>query len=287
MRNRTMARKSRRRADEGYVLLYLMFAVALLALSFVTLLPDMAKQRKRDQEEELIHRGVQYSRAIRRYFRRNGGYPTSVDALVSSNNTHYLRKAYKDPITQKDFKILHRADVKLSFGQPIGNSIAGAQTLGQPIGANGNINGTTPDPNATSGTQQSAGTNPNPNANANGTDPSQSADSSSSSAFVTASGQPAGNTFGGGPLLGVASVSTDESIRVFDKKNHYNDWQFIYDPSTDRGALIVGPYQPVPTLLQGQNGQPVNLNGYGQGMGGGQGLIPGGVTPGTVNPRPH
>jgi len=225
-----MAKKSRRRADEGYVLLYLMFTVALLALSFVTLLPDMARQRKRDQEEELIHRGVQYTRAIRRYFRRNGGYPPSVDALVSSNNTHYLRKAYKDPITQKDFKILHRADVKLSFGQPIGNGIAGAQTLGQPIGGTGNINGTTPDPNATSGTQQSAGADPN----ANATDPSQSGNSNSSSTFITASGQPAGDTFGGGPLLGVASLSTDQSIRVFNKKDHYNDWQFIYDPSTDR-----------------------------------------------------
>ena len=54
----------------------------------------------------------------------------------------------------------------------------------------------------------------------------------------------AGKVFGGGPIIGVASTSHKTSIREFNKKNHYNDWYFIYDPSMDRGGLVRGPAQP-------------------------------------------
>jgi hypothetical protein len=65
--------------------------------------------------------------------------------------------------------------------------------------------------------------------------------------------------FGGGPIVGVASVSKDKTIREFNKKNHYNEWQFIYDPSTDRGGLLSTPNQPplqgtTPNLQQGAPG---------------------------------
>ncbi len=48
--------------------------------------------------------------------------------------------------------------------------------------------------------------------------------------------------------MGVASTSKDQTIREFNHKNHYNQWQFIYDPSTDRGGLLNTPAQPA---LQG------------------------------------
>jgi hypothetical protein len=44
--------------------------------------------------------------------------------------------------------------------------------------------------------------------------------------------------------VGVASVSHSQSIREFNKKNHYNDWQFVFDPTMDRGGLLTGPAQP-------------------------------------------
>src|SRR5256885_10465553 len=47
-----------------------------------------------------------------------------------------------------------------------------------------------------------------------------------------------GQVFGGGPIVGVASTSKAQSIREFNHKNHYNQWQFIYDPSSDRGGLL-------------------------------------------------
>jgi hypothetical protein len=44
--------------------------------------------------------------------------------------------------------------------------------------------------------------------------------------------------------VGVASASKAKSIREFNKKDHYNQWQFIYDPTTDRGGLLMTPNQP-------------------------------------------
>ena len=76
--------------------------------------------------------------------------------------------------------------------------------------------------------------------------------------------------FGGGPIVGVASTSKAQTIREFNHKNHYDKWQFIYDPTMDRGGLITTPAQPalqVAVQLQqnssstGQN--PTGMNSFG------------------------
>jgi hypothetical protein len=62
----------------------------------------------------------------------------------------------------------------------------------------------------------------------------------------------------------VASVNKSATIREFNKKKKYNEWQFIYDPSADRGGLITTPYQPaLPGFgtQPGQNMQSAGTNG--------------------------
>src|SRR5438445_10803246 len=108
--------RSRHRAQRGYILLTLMLFVALLAIGAAGVAASIAFQIRRDREEELIHRGVQYSRAIRRYVKKFGRYPMRIEELENTNNLRFLRKRFKDPITGQDFKILHLGDVKLSFG---------------------------------------------------------------------------------------------------------------------------------------------------------------------------
>jgi hypothetical protein len=52
-----------------------------------------------------------------------------------------------------------------------------------------------------------------------------------------ASGTPTGltgQTFGGGGIIGVSPNSPKESILVYKKKNHYNEWEFFYDPLADQ-----------------------------------------------------
>jgi hypothetical protein len=83
-------------------------------------------------------------------------------------------------------------------------------------------------------------------------------------------GGPNGQTFGGGAIVGVASTDKKhKSILEFNKKNHYNDWYFIYDPASDTGKLLVGPWQPL-TIGSGGIGQPIGTGPAGTQPGNGQ-----------------
>src|ERR1700730_16495909 len=122
--NSARYRPPARRSERGYILLLLMLFVALLAIAAGALAPSITFQVRRDREEELIHRGVQYSRAIRRYVKKFGHYPARIEELESTNNIHYLRKRYKDPITGKDFKFLRMNEVQSSFSPGAASGLA-------------------------------------------------------------------------------------------------------------------------------------------------------------------
>ena len=241
------------RRERGYVLLTLMLFVALLTIGLLAMVENIESQIKRDREEELIHRGVQYSRAVRHYFKKFGRYPNRIEDLENTNNYRSLRRRYKDPITGKDFKPLHMTDVQMSFaaGMPPGAGLAGAALNGA-AGSAG--------PAALAALQNQASVNvqaTNPG-DASSTDQAASPDGSTSpnqqvSQQSSSNGAP--QVFGGGAIVGVASTSKDKTIREFNKKDHYNQWQFIYDPPSDRGGLLMTPNQPP---LQGsvQNSGP-------------------------------
>ena len=54
------------------------------------------------REVEAVHRGNQYVRAIRLYYRKFGHYPGSIEQLEKTNNIRFLRQRYVDPMTGKD-----------------------------------------------------------------------------------------------------------------------------------------------------------------------------------------
>jgi len=97
--------------------------------------------------------------------------------------------------------------------------------------------------------------------------------------------------------VGVASVSKKSTIREFNKKKKYNEWQFVYDPTTDRGGLITTPNQPSlqgfgSSLGQGlqpvQGGQPGSSTSspFGQSSGFGNQSSPFGNSPNSNAPAP-
>jgi type II secretory pathway pseudopilin PulG len=273
--------KARRlqKAEEGYVLLTLLLFVAVLT---ITVALPMVKyyefQRKRDREEELVHRGVEYERAIRKFYKKFGSYPPSLEALQETNHIRCLRRRYKDPFG-KDFKVLHLADVMTQFNAGLaGAGIAGGQVLGQSVSS---LNGSFASASSADSTATgNAGTSSNPgtsdasqqatNSSGGSSGSSQPAQTSGTTLpFTAISGQPTGQTFGGGGIVGVATTNTEESIRIYNKKNHYNEWLFAYNPSQDRGGLPKGPYEPsLQAILPGQLGQPGTQNGLGQGQSG-------------------
>ena len=217
------------------MLLMLMLVVTLLAIAAAAIVPTMAFQMRRDREEELIHRGVQYSRAIRRYVKKFGRYPTRLEELENTNNLRFLRRKYKDPISGKDFKLLHLGEVQVNFGAGVAGATSpganpGVPTLGgaAPIG----ITGAQSSQPSTGGVQQPA---PGIGFSTGASSPPEK-----NTSEVKLSSQ----VFGGGPIVGVVSTSKDSSIREFNKKKHYDQWQFIYDPATDRGGLLNTPAQP-------------------------------------------
>ncbi len=130
----------RRRRDSGHLLLAILLMVALLTIALTYEAPRLIQQMKRDREEEMIHRGTEYARAIKKFYKKFGNYPTSIEQLEDTNHIRFLRKRYKDPLT-KDGKwtLLHYTDVAslLVNTGGLGTSAAalasqGLQTPGSP-----------------------------------------------------------------------------------------------------------------------------------------------------------
>jgi len=265
--------------ERGYVLITLIFFVAVLAISLATILPSIKQEIERDREEEMVHRGAQYVRAIRLYYKRNGRYPAAIEDLENSNNVRYLRKRYKDPTVkgedspEADFKILRFGDPDVQLGQL--GQIPGAQGLqGQPgvngpggpassgarartLGGQNNLD-FAQQPTQSSSTQNgsslsdSTQTPDAPAQDSNGT-PSASAGSPSSDPAASPQDQSSSSksgvnpVHGGGAMVGVVSTNANTrypAIREYNKKHHYNEWQFIYDPQNERDGLPKGPWQP-------------------------------------------
>jgi type II secretory pathway pseudopilin PulG len=232
------------------VLITLMLALALVMIALLAALPDLKQQIRRDREEELRHRGTAYMRAIQHFYRKFGRYPSRVEELENTNNIRFLRKHYTDPMSrdsgtgkEKDFKLLHQADVALNNGPVLpGQNGVGGQgglTAQRGVGAQtGDASGQTSE-NGDPGDASSSG---NPNASGNSNSPGSS--SSNSDAGSNSGLGFNGPTFGGGPILGVASTSKAKTIRVFFSKDHYNDWLFIYVQGMDRGGQLMGPVNP-------------------------------------------
>ena len=103
----------RRQRDGGYLLLAILLMMALMIIAATVEAPRIVQQMKRDREEEMIHRGTEYARAVKKFYKKFGSYPTSLDQLDNTNQIRFLRKRYKDPLT-KDGKwtLLHYGDIQ-------------------------------------------------------------------------------------------------------------------------------------------------------------------------------
>lgn len=225
------------RRERGYVLLVLLLFVALLSIGMLAEVERIEFQIRRDREEELIHRGVQYSRAIRRFIVVQRRYPLSVEELESTNNIRFLRKRYKDPITGKDFRILRMEDAEVAYinpPPPVANAAGAPPPKAKP---NADSNADKPVP------QQEE----NPLMPYTG-DPDARDVPAPPSPEVTAAAAEQQPTISASPVVGVVSTSHAKTIREFRTQNYYNHWLFIYNPGTDSGAPIKTPDQP---LLKG------------------------------------
>ena len=256
MRCRRLRRQMGR--QHGYVLLAILFALTLLVIALAAAAPRAAKAIQRQKEGESIRRGDQYALAIRRFYKKFGRYPSDLDQLENTNNIRFLRRKYIDPITGKDdWQPIQFGQARPPTGffgekitttggmSPSGPGL-GPSTIGTGMGATSdNSSSMSPSTSTTgqtaSGQTTASGTSSSPGGSSNG--PTGTAGNPISTDQLT------GKTFGGGAIVGVSIPSQKESMKEFQQKNHYNEWQFVYDPTMDptlRGGAGTGAATGVP-----------------------------------------
>src|SRR5271157_3960011 len=103
---------SRRRRDSGAMLLAVLFMMAMMVIVAMAIAPSFVQQMRRDREEEMIHRGTEYARAIKKFYKKFGRYPANLEQLDNTNQIRFLRKRFKDPLTKDgEWKLLHYGDI--------------------------------------------------------------------------------------------------------------------------------------------------------------------------------
>ncbi len=187
--------------EQGYLMVALLVALSVMAIMMGAAMPAWHTLAQREKEAELIFRGEQYARAIGLWQRRfANAAPPSIDVLVEQR---YLRKKYKDPITNDDFQLLGPgAALPGQTQSPLtGQAQSGQAQSGQvPQGR---------------GTPQTAGRVGGP------------------ISVTQGRGNAPGIVAG---IVGVTSKSPEKSLRLYNSRDTYNQWIFMPVAQTARAG---------------------------------------------------
>ena len=241
------------RRERGYAMAALLVSMAIMAIMLSVALPVWRTAVQREREAELIFRGEQYAHAIEIFQRRNGGFPQSLDVLVK---TKAIRKAYKDPMTGEDFQPVY-------VGQMIGGVpvAPGQQGRGAQPGRGGV-------PTARGALEQGLARANQARGRA-GAVASPFTGGGIPQAGVGRAGQP--GIAAAGPIIGVVSKSTADSLRLYNGRGKYNEWAFVAVAMAQQAGAPTGAQNPgVPGAGGPQRG------GFPRGGPGPRGAPPGG-----------
>ncbi len=266
--------RRRRRGDTGYAMAALLVGLSVMGIILGMVMPVWQTWVRREREAELVFRGEQYIQAIGLFSRQTGGFPTSMNAL---RDGRFIRKLYKDPITNEDFQPVY-------LGQ-IASGAIGAPT---PPGGRAGLPGT-----AGRGQPPVAGRGAAPVPQGRGPAAPPQAGRAGQSPFGTT---PAGGAQGAGPIIGVVSRSTSESLRQYNGRGRYSEWLFVSTAATQQAGGPAGTQQPGAGGRGGRDGGPGRGQPPGRGLPGrgqqpgrafpGRGLTPGGTAPGRQTTPP-
>jgi type II secretory pathway pseudopilin PulG len=226
------------RGQHGYAMVALLIGLGVMAIMLTVAMPVWKTAVQREREAELIFRGQQYVRAIELYQRKLPGAAPPNIDMLVDQK--FLRKKYKDPITGEDFQVL-------SPNSP-GAGLGGAQ----PPGGRGAAG-----PATLTGRSSGPGASPS----------------------VTARG-PGGTITVGlqAGVAGVVSTSKASSLRLYNGRNHYNEWQFVHVPRAPAPGVGVPGAGAPGVAVPGQRGVPgfpqFGPGGRGRGDGRGRGTPP-------------
>jgi type II secretory pathway pseudopilin PulG len=97
----------RRPKESGFALLLVFVMAAAIAIALYVEVPRIAFESQRAREQMAIDRGLQYKRAIQLFYRKYQTFPQTLDDLETSRNIRFLRHRYQDPLTGKEWRLLH------------------------------------------------------------------------------------------------------------------------------------------------------------------------------------
>lgn len=104
--------------NRGYAMAALLVGMSVMAVLMSALLPVWTHLATREKEAELVFRGQQYARAIGLFQRKFANTPPpTIDVLVEQR---FLRKKYKDPITNDDFQPIYANQAMQGVSAPLG-----------------------------------------------------------------------------------------------------------------------------------------------------------------------
>jgi type II secretory pathway pseudopilin PulG len=283
--------KIARQSESGYAMAVLLVAMGVMAVMLSAAMPVWKHIAQREKEDELIFRGTQYVHAIGLFQRKYmNAYPPNVDVLVEQR---FLRKKFKDPITNDDFQ-------PLGAGQVVPGTLQDRVVNGpgqlntQPAQGAGGRGGTA----STAGRGGATGaTTTGPGASTGGTSPASPGSPGSTFSTTGPGGSSTPGAGGVAGIMGVVSKSKDKSIRIYNGRTHYNEWAFVFQAQQQvpgggvPGSTVPGQAPVQPGQQPGQRGQQP----FGPGQRGiipsierGSPFAPGGpgrgVPPGGVNP---
>lgn len=215
----------------------LLVGLFVMGVMATVAMPVWTQAAQREKEAELVFRGEQYARAIGLFQRKMGpgALPPNLDLLVDQK---FLRRKFTDPITGKAFR-------------PVSMAEAGTGGVGGPGGAAeaGGRNG--------AGLPASAGLGGIPSGPAGAGQGGIASGLGSTPAGQGASGlqgsgpgvQPGIGQGAGGPgqplggIAGVVSTSKAASRRLYNGRDHYDQWAFVYNPRTAAAGGAAGGVQ--------------------------------------------
>jgi type II secretory pathway pseudopilin PulG len=234
----------------------LLVSLSIVAIMMTAVMPVWKQMARREKEEELIFRGQQYSRALRLFGTKYANAsPPNLDVLVEQR---FIRKKYKDPITNDDFQPI------LAGQALLGNSTSPQPNQNQGRGSGDQGRGGTPGLDSGARTSPFAAGSSNPFAGVGVNQPA-AAQPGTTGRGISPIGTPGAGATGG--VIGVVSKSKDTSIRLYNGRNHYNEWAFVGTPQVQAPGLG-------------------GARGAGPGRGGPGGTGPGGTPPSPFGTNP-
>ena len=220
-----------RDAGAGYAMAGLLVAIGVMSILMSAAMPAWRTYAKREKEAELLFRGQQYMRAVELYQRRfPGAYPTDLEALVEER---FLRRPYRDPMTGEPFRILTHssaaaageAAAETGDGEDRPRSRLSERAGRDRFGAPGsNLGG------------RAGGLAPGPFSGTLGGDDEEM-----------------------GGIVGVVSLSSEDSLIEYNGATRYDQWLFVHQPQ----AAAAGTTAPgLPGAGAGPGG-PAGISGPG------------------------